>query len=193
MLLTVEERMDRMNRTCALMLMVLVTVSCKTFGRTSIPDAGATEQTAGSTPSEQPPVEDVSTEPLPEPFRQSWCMKRLWSPPHQTPHIWGHALFGEKTFAVSQGEQSKDSGHWSIKGTYGVTGGSGTKEDPYLLSMKVEKGGGTDTHGYPANAGPAQDGDEIEGKVWLEDETLGIQLPGASLRLHAPPCDGKAD
>ena len=183
---------------------IVAAVSCKNPGASSVPAAetGAPAEESATGSAEQAGEKEEGTGkedeatpdprvPLPEEARGAWCFKKLWSPPHESPHFWGSASFDEEEFSVSQGEESKDSGSWSVRGSYTVTGGSGTDDDPFVLSMTVIEGGGSDTHGYPADAGPGQAGDVIEGKVWLGDGTLTLQVPGETMSLARPPCEGE--
>jgi len=125
----------------------------------------------------------TETKSLPESFRGGWSYHQPWSPGHQSPHFYGHASFTTSSFRISEGEQSKDSGHWTIRGTYTLLSGEGTEAAPYVLRLDVTTGGGKGTHGYPQEAGPAQSGDTIEGKMYLKDGVLHISLPRHSLEV----------
>jgi len=120
---------------------------------------------------------------MPDELLGAWTYSKPWSPGFPSPASWAKARFSESTFFVSEGETSKDSGSWSMQGTYTLESGKGTADDPCVLTLRVEKGGGDGSVGYPEESGPGHKGDVLEARVFVDGQVLHFEVPGASLEL----------
>ena len=162
-------------------LLILVVAACQAAGcRRGAKDVPAEAADNPPETADQP----LPVRPLPQEMLGTWTYHKPWVPEFSTPAFWGKAEFSEKTFFVSEGERSKDSGSWFMQGTYAVKSGKGTPDDPWVLTLSVDEGGGSGSVGYPKEMGPGHKGDLIEARVHTDGDTLHFQAPKTSMELE---------
>jgi hypothetical protein len=122
---------------------------------------------------------DLPQRPLPKELFGPWSEIRYWNEGTTTgPRFYSRATITAKSLSLTSGEDSKDSGEWTISGRYGVASGEGTAASPFRLRMLVERSDGEDRHPAPVPAGRL-----IDAQIYLDHGVLNVAVPGDSLTL----------
>ena len=125
---------------------------------------------------------NLPTVPLPANTHGQWSETRFWNKGRTDgPSFWSKAKIDGQKITLESGEESKDSGSWTLFGGYGVVEGQGTQANPFVVHMLVERSLGGDYH-----EAPVATGEVAKLKVSMVDDLLLIDFPGGSMKLSPP-------